>query len=132
MPHTLNEALGIFGKELVSTKPERVFESSSHVNDCFKCTPEKKAKLAKLKTRANIAEQNVKNLKARLEKLSEKQGENLDSRLHGDLLGIMNSENESIRQSFPNDSFARLFWEQQLHAASLKDPRQMRWQPLII
>ena len=48
------------------------------------------------------------------------------------LLGIMNSENEANRQSFPNDNFARLFWEQQLRAASLKDPRQMRWIPLVI
>ena len=79
--------------------PERVIESSSHVNDRFMCTPEKKAKLAKLRTRAKVAEQNVNNLKARLQELSEKQGENMDSSLHGDLLGIMNSENEAIRQS---------------------------------
>ena len=95
------------------------------MNDRFMCTPEKKAKLAKLRTRAKVAEQNVKNVKARLEELSEIQGENVDSSLHGDLLRIMNSENEAIRQSFPNDSFARLFWEQQLREASLKDPRQM-------
>ena len=41
--------------------------------------PKKKVHLTKQKTRAKIAEQNVKNLKARLEELSEKQGENVDS-----------------------------------------------------
>lgn len=29
-------------------------------------------------------------------------------------------------------SFARLFWEEQLKAASVKDPRLMRWHPVII
>ena len=41
--------------------------------------PKKKVQLTKLKTRAKIAEQNLKNLKARLEELSEKQGENVAS-----------------------------------------------------
>ena len=38
----------------------------------------------------------------------------------------------SGRSTFPQGSFRRLFWEEQLKAASQKDPRQMRWHPLII
>ena len=43
------------------------------------CFPEMEAELTKLMIRAMIAEQNGKNLKERLEDLSEKQEENINS-----------------------------------------------------
>lgn len=49
-----------------------------------------------------------------------------------DLLGIMNENSTNIKQAYPEGSFARLFWEEQLKAASVKDARQIRWHPLMI
>ena len=34
--------------------------------------------------------------------------------------------------AYPKGSFASLFWEEQLKAASVKDARQIRWHPLMI
>lgn len=44
----------------------------------------------------------------------------------------MNDNTELIKKKFPEGTFARVFWEQQLQAASTKDCRQVRWHPLMI
>ena len=40
--------------------------------------------------------------------------------------------NGTVLEAFCPNSFQRVFWEQQLDAASLKDTRGMRWHPLMI
>ena len=52
--------------------------------------------------------------------------------LHYDLLEIMEKENSSVKDHFPNGTFRRLFWEEQLKAAQVNDSRQMRWHPMVI
>ena len=56
----------------------------------------------------------------------------MDDDFHGDLLGIMKEKSPDIEKVYPEGSFKRLYWEEQLRAASKKDPRQVRWHPLII
>ncbi len=52
--------------------------------------------------------------------------------MHEDLTQIMKDNASKISDAYPPDSFARIFWEQQLHATSLKDARSMRWEPMMI
>ena len=107
-------------------------DTSSHSNEQYLSTPEKKKKMEKLKERVRIAEKQVQKLTAKIRELTTKQGKCLDSDLHNDLLGIMNESSENVRKAYPDDSFARLFWEEQLKAASVSDSRQVRWHPLLI
>ena len=44
----------------------------------------------------------------------------------------MKEQDESIKESFPEGSFCRLFWSEQMKAAAVKDARQMRWHPTMI
>ena len=44
----------------------------------------------------------------------------------------MNELTGEIQQKYPEDSFRRLFWEQQLQALKAKDCRQVRWHPALI
>lgn len=44
----------------------------------------------------------------------------------------MNGKTHEIQNVYPEGSFGRLFWEEQLRATKAKDPRQVRWHPLII
>ena len=103
--------------------------SSSHTNDRYLNTPEKKAKLRK---RLHTAEASVKRLSDRICKLTEDHGEVIDDALHSDLLSIMHSYDDEVKKVYPEGSFSRLLWEDQLKAASAKDARQMRWHPLMI
>ena len=107
-------------------------DTSSHSNERYLSTPEKKAKMSKLKQRVRVAEKQVQNLRAKIKELTQQQGDDVDANLNADLLGIMNENYENIKQAYPEESFARLFWEEQLKAASVKDARQICWHPLMI
>lgn len=95
-------------------------------------TPEKKAKVLELKKRVQVAENEARKLQVKIEMLTQQQGESVDNGLHGDLLDIMKENTPEIEKAYPEGSFKRLFWEEQLRAASKKDSRQVRWHPLII
>ena len=56
----------------------------------------------------------------------------LDERLHSDLLKIMDNGSDEIKKAYPEGSFARLFWQEQLKAAKVSDQRQVQWHPVII
>ena len=78
----------------------------------------------------HAAEEEVKRLKEKVRTLL-KQGDTVGSELHSDLLHIMNKNVDQVRKAYPENSFSRLFWEE-LKAASTKDPRQVRWHPVLI
>ena len=105
-------------------------DTSSHTNDRYLNTPQKKAKINALRNRMHAAEE-VKRLKDRVRKLSE-QSEAVDTELHRDLMEIMNENTVTVKKTYAEGSFARLLWGEQLKAASAKDPRQVRWHPVLI
>ena len=105
-------------------------DTSSHTNDRYLSTPEKKTRMDHLRKRVYAAEEEVKRLKDRVHKLLE-QGEAVERELHSDLANIMHENTDHIRNLYPENSFARLLWDEQLKAAS-KDPRQVRWHPMLI
>ena len=70
--------------------------------------------------------------KEKIRKLTAQCGERVDSDLQADLLSIMNEKTEAIYKAYPPGSFSRLFWDEQLRAASVANARQIHWHPLII
>ena len=101
-------------------------------NNRYLDTPQKKEKMKSLQNRATNAENELKQLKARIASSAEKNGISVDSYLHADLKEIIAENQQSIYDQFPEGSFKRLFWDQQAQAASLADPRQMRWHPVMV
>lgn len=60
-------------------------------------------------------------------------GVTLDSETHSDMVSLMQSSDlQQFFENLPDDSFRQLFWKQQLKAASQKNPRAMKWHPLMI
>ena len=55
----------------------------------------------------------------------------LDNEMSGDLEKIVKDEDKHVMEMYPKDSFLRLFWQQQKEALS-KNPKGMRWHPLMI
>ena len=94
--------------------------------------PEKLAKIASLRKRACVAEQEVAKLKERIHKLTEKEGEVIDSSLHSDMVQIMRENTDTIKSTYPEGSFARLLWEEQLKATTQSSSKHVRWHPTII
>ena len=90
-------------------------------------------------------------LRTKLLTLCETQGVSLDDQSHQDFQQvlactyivkiihechcveqIMVSETPTVLQDLPENSFHRLFWEQQFEAAKQKDTHTMHWHPLMI
>ena len=65
----------------------------------------------------------MKRLKDKIYKLAEDHGEVIDDALHSDLLSIMHRNDDEVKKAYPEGSFSRLFREDQLKAASVKDAR---------
>ncbi|SMN01853.1 hypothetical protein SPONN_126 [uncultured Candidatus Thioglobus sp.] len=105
---------------------------TSHSNERYLNTPQRKQKMSKLKKRLVMAERQVNKLAAKIEEFTQTQGTSVDPGLHSGLLSVMNDSTETVNKTFAEGTFARLFWEQQLKVASVKDCRQARWHPLMI
>ena len=71
-------------------------------------------------------------LKLKLESMAEVSGVTLDEIDHNDFKSLLLSESAKVLQKHNKDSFQYLFWQQQLKAAQCKDPRHMRWNPVMI
>ena len=106
--------------------------SSSHANDRFMHTPQLSAKMKRLRQRLSDAEREAKRAKIMLNSIMEKNGVSIDTELEDDLTCIMRENTEKVRQECPDDTFRRIFWEEQLAVLMKKDKRQIRWHPLMI
>ena len=129
---TYRATLGVMYNRWLRRSSEDISDSSSHANVRYMNTPEKKQIIAKLKKRAKSAEVELQKLKVKVRELTQNQGQIIDGAFHDDLFGIMQENNEEVKKKYPEGSFQRLFWEEQINAARVKNSRQIRWHPLII
>lgn len=79
-----------------------------------------------------MIKQKIDRLRAGIEKATEARGIIVDSHLDSELREVVSDQSPSISNSYPKDSFAWIFWENQKRAMSLKDSRSMRWDPLMV
>lgn len=93
----------------------------SHVNYRFLSSPEKTERLRCLHTQQRHMRLSQERLKAKLNKVIEKKGVAVDDEMHTNLQQIMQEKSSDMAQAFPEDSFGRLFWDQQQKAARLKN-----------
>lgn len=95
-------------------------------------TPLKLSKLSDLANEKEASRRKIAALTSRVEALHRLSSCPVDDSSDADLTSIMTKESEALQKALPDDSFKKLFWDQQVKALSCKDPRQRRWHPLII
>lgn len=116
----------------LNSTTESSCDSSKFTNDRYLNTPEKVAKIDDLRKRARNAEQTVVKLREKIRTLTQEQGEVLDESFNSDLLHIMQENSDDVKRTYPKGSFARLFWDEQIKAATASNPRGIRWHPVTI
>ena len=52
--------------------------------------------------------------------------------MHNNLKTMVTEYTQEVHESYPEDSFKRLFWDQQQKASSVKNSKLMCWHPLFI
>jgi hypothetical protein len=85
-----------------------------------------------LHTALKNSKREVSRLREKLERVTERSGITLDLAVHDDLSETMKNQSSSVAARYPPNTFARLFWDQQLEAASRRGPKGMKWHPLMI
>ena len=105
---------------------------SSHTAYITLHTPEKIKRLHRLQQERKNALLCINRLKQKIAAIVDRDGITVDEELHEDLKAITAEHTKEIEASNPQDSFKRLFWEQQQRASSFKNSKSMRWHPLFI
>ena len=88
--------------------------------------------MCKLHTELRRVAKQRDRMKEKLKKELEKNGVAVDEELSGDLRAIIEGEGKKATEREGCTYFQRVFWEQQVFAASKKDSRGMRWHPLFL
>ena len=109
-----------------------VTSPSSHAPFHYLNTPEKAKRYQQEHKLRRSCEHRIARLTQRLAEAVEERGFTEDSALNNDLSQIMEQNAKSMRTTYPSGTFARIFWDSQAHGASLKDPRQMRLDPMMV
>lgn len=96
-------------------------EVSSHTNYRYLTTDQCKRRMCNLKEKLDQQHSKVNKLQKKIQHMIENNGQQVDSILGHDLEGIMVENTNKVLQSYPEGSFHRLFWQQQLEALKIKD-----------
>ena len=106
-------------------------QASSHTN--FQClTPlEKTERMKHMATEIHNKDKEISRLHEKINRLVANQGIKVDQETHTDLVSIMKKYSE-LAQTNQSNPFMKIFWDQQLKAASLSSTRQIRWHPAVI
>ena len=107
-------------------------DPSSHVSYQCLTEEEKIERMKKLHEKLRTTQKERDRLKAKLAKVVECEGVNVDSTTNADLHTIAQSEAFRVVEKFSPGSFQRTFWKQLVEAASREDAHGMRWHPLMI
>ena len=105
---------------------------SSHTSYSCLSTPQKDERLRRLQQEKKKVKLCVDRLKQKIVAATDSDGVVLDDELHEDLKNMAVDCSKEVHESCPEDTFRRLFWDQQQQASSLNNSKSMRWHPLFI
>jgi len=83
--------------------------------------PQWKSKVDHLKSKVNTANKQVNELEKKLKESTAFRGITLDETSNSDFLNIVEENDASIHKQFAEGTFQRIFWQQQLQAARVRD-----------
>ena len=102
---------------------------SKHVNYRYMSTPEKISQMQALRRDNRVLSKRLTRLRSKIPSVVEVEGVEVGNEMSSDLWDIVSEESPSV-EALPEDSFRKLFWEQQ-QAALSKKKTAMRWHPLM-
>ena len=112
--------------EIDSTDP------SSHTPFRHLSSPEKAIRYQREHALRRSCQHQIACLSDKLEISTQQRGFVEDMVLHDDLSQIVAENAQVMADSLPSGTFARIFWDSQKKAATVKDARQMRWDPIMV
>ena len=105
---------------------------SSHTTYFNLHTPEKIERLCRLHKECKKARLCIMRLKQRISEAAVDGGIALDEELHNDMKALVDTSTKHVHSLYPEDTFERIFWDQQKQESLLKNAKSMRWHPIFI
>ena len=105
---------------------------SSHTRYSVLTSPEKDERLHRLHSEARKSKQQFEHLRQRVVSLIDKGNVTVDDELDDDLQKMVSEHESEIKTTYPEGSFQRVFWDEQVKASTFKDKRSMKWHPMFI
>ena len=102
---------------------------NSHTNYRYLLSDDKTIRLRALYNALQASKRQTQHLK---DTIDANKSIAISREIHDSFFETMECYNKEVCKHYPEDSFPRLFWQQQMKAASVKDTRAMRWHPLMI
>ena len=99
---------------------------SSHTPYSVLTTPEKDERLRRLRLEATKTKEQLERLRQRVASLIDKENTEVDDMLDGDLHLMVKEHESEMKGTYPEGSFQRVFWDEQVKASTLKDKRSMK------
>lgn len=118
--------------EKQSEKENDSTDPSSHTPFRHLNSPEKAIRYQREHALRRSCQRQITHLSDKLEVSTQQRGFVEDKALHDDLSQIVAENAQVMADSLPSGTFARIFWDSQKKAATLKDTRQMRWDPIMV
>ena len=103
----------------------------SHINYRYLSSVEKDKKIRKLHQELKATKRTLYNVQSKLHEAIAKEGHILDNEMNSYFKEIL-ANGEHLEDEFPNGTFRRFFWQQQMLVSSCSDSRQIRWHPLMV
>ena len=114
------------------TKDTDVTNPSSHTTYTNLHTSDKDKRLHRMQQDKKRAKLYIERLRLKIAESSESSGVVVDQEMHDNLKTMATEYTRKVHESCSEDSFKRLFWDQQHKASSLKNSKSMSWHPLFI
>ena len=112
-------------------KDERT-DPSSHTNYGYLTSAEKNERMSRLHQENRKLNAKVTQLQEKLSAITERDGITLSDELHNDMKKMASACTKQVYSSYPEGSFQRLFWDQQVKASEYSNPKSMKWHPLFV
>ena len=117
-------------KDSTSSVASKV-DPSSHANYRYLTTTEMQARLRLMHQNNQHLARQLMNIRRKQEEVICEKSVSLNGNLSEDLVNIMKVHTATVKSEDASHSFRHILWDQQLQATS-RDPRGMRWHPLMI
>ena len=95
-------------------------------------TPQRFKRLGNQHTTIVKQKRQIKSLQEKLDRNVRSNGIRVDSETNEGLAQLLSMYQKDATKDIEDESFLKVFWEQQLKAASMKNKCSIRWHPLII
>ena len=112
--------------------PELITAPNSHTNYRYLTGPEKDQRLKKMHNTYIHPKAHLARFSAKLQACIVEKRVVVNEHTHNGLEHIMSQSASQVYSTFPENSFQRIFWEQQQKAATLHTTQSMIWHPQMI